>query len=115
MSFSIIRGDTCVIGVTVYDEAGALLDLTTYTAEFAIKLLVGDPDPPLILLAIGTGITLLDQVTAKGQMRIVIEKEDTEDIPAGTCWCDLHITTGVLRHQVIENTSVNVITPVNRL
>lgn len=111
----VIRGDTCVIEVTVYDEDGALLDLTGYSAEFAVKLKVSDPDPPVLLLAVGTGITFLNQVTLKGQMRIVIEKEDTNNLPAGNCWYDLHIATGALRHQVIKNTILPVITPVNRL
>lgn len=108
----VIRGDTCVIEVTVYDEDGALLDLTGYSAEFAVKLKVSDPDPPALLLTVGTGITFLGQV---GQMRIVIEKEDTNNLPAGNCCYDLHIATGSLRHQVIKNTILPVITPVNRL
>lgn len=111
----VTKGATCPILATAYDENGVPIDLTLYAAEFAVKLKVSDPDPPLILLTNGAGVTYLDQGTNPGQLRVVIEKETTDTLSGGEYWCDLHISLASARYQVIANTRMVVTVPVNLL
>jgi hypothetical protein len=75
-----VKGDTEKYDLTVTDAEGDALDLTGCGLTFTIKLNKLDPDTQAILQkAIGTGITLNDQVDedTKGTAVIALDPDDT--------------------------------------
>lgn len=81
-----LRGETQELVLTVFDALGEARDLSTATAiEYQVKALAGAPDPPLIALALGSGITLRPQADATlGQADVVVSSALTDALAPGT-------------------------------
>lgn len=76
--------------VTWRDSNGTPIDLTGYTAALQIRRTVDAPDPPLVDLANGSGITLGG---VAGTVDIAVPAADTRDFqPGGGVW-DLELTS----------------------
>jgi hypothetical protein len=73
----IIPGDNGVITVTVTDDDGDPVDLTGADITFTVKADLGEDDPGIFQLGIGTGIELADQDINPGVFTITIPAEDT--------------------------------------
>lgn len=115
---TIRRGESIAYLLTVTDDEDERVDLTGATVELEIKAAVGDPDPPKVAKALGTGIALRDQDVAatKGQADITIGVADTADaaaMPAGVYALDVVIVIGEIRSYVVEDLVVRLRDVVN--
>lgn len=75
----VYQGDTADFLLTVTDDAGGRIDLSSATIELQVKAEVNDPDPPLISKSVGAGWTLLDQTAplTKGQATCSLTTPET--------------------------------------
>jgi hypothetical protein len=73
----IVPGDNGVITVTVTDGSGNAIDLTGAAITFTVKSDLGQADPGIFQLAVGTGIVLANQTTSPGVFTITIPAVDT--------------------------------------
>lgn len=94
MTLELVRGDAYTgdraLRVNVADAAGAPLDLSGFDLVFMVKRLRTDADlEALISKAIGSGITLGDQMTDPGLALIDVDASDTEDGPTGRFFGEL--------------------------
>lgn len=78
----IFAGESQVWVLTVmHADTGARRSLTGATIQFQVKVAEGDPDPPLIDKATGSGVTTLDQTVGsatEGQAEIALLPADTD-------------------------------------
>lgn len=82
------KGATYEYTLTVTRD-GQLLDLSSVTdLEVQVKARPGDPDPPLVSLALGSGVTLLDQTTNRGQASVVLPYDALLSLAAGYYYVD---------------------------
>lgn len=79
--------------VLTYVEDGALLNLSTATSiEFQVKAAPDTADPPLISLAIGSGITLRPQTgDTLGQADIVVTSAQVDALAPGTYYYEVAV------------------------
>jgi hypothetical protein len=90
------RGETRVETFTVLDASGQPEDITGCDLWLVVRKRPGDTAllSYSLVLGVSSGITMLDQVTNKGQWQVRIEHEDTLDedaIPYGTLSFDAWI------------------------
>lgn len=81
-----LRGETRELVLTVFDLHNELRDLTSATAiEYQVKTAPGAPDPALVSLALGSGITLRTQSgVTLGQADIAVSSAATDALAPGT-------------------------------
>jgi hypothetical protein len=81
-----LRGETRELVLTVFGADNELRDLGAALAiEYQVKAAPGAPDPALISLAIGSGITLRAQSGATlGQADIAVSSAATDALTPGT-------------------------------
>lgn len=99
---TVLRGDDAAYLLTVTDDAGARVDLTTCSAiECQVKARTGAADPPAIGKALGAGIDPLDQQlpATRGQALITFTGDDT-DQAAGLYALDVVVVDGRRTHVV---------------
>ena len=77
--------------ITVRDGAGALVDLTGATITWIVKR-TEDDAAGLITKAVGSGITLSNQTTHKGEFTITLESEDTADLGGASYYHEARVT-----------------------
>lgn len=81
MAIAILRGNDRTFKLTVKDSTGTAVDITGYTIEFQVKLLLDDLDPPLISKSVSSGITILTQTgSTLGQATIELTPSDTANL-----------------------------------
>lgn len=97
----VYRGDSATYLLTVVDDKDKRVNLTGATIELQIARSLGAA-LKLVSLAVGTGITLLDQSAAdtKGQATCEITSEQL-DVAIGLCYLDVVIVDGADRKHVI--------------
>ena len=78
--FSIIKGDTSVIALTIYDSDDSAVDLTSYSTT-DLSFIVYSGDTAVITKIIGTGITVTGATS--GAVSIVLSATDTAALTAG--------------------------------
>ena len=86
-NFEMFSGDTRVLAVLVLDQDGAVENITSSSAAFAIMKRHGQT--PLIAKAIGSGIVLIDP--ANGRLEVTLDPADTEPL-AGAHAYELALT-----------------------
>lgn len=111
-----LRGETRSLVLTVTVD-GEPQDLTAATAiEYQLKASVGDPDPALISLSIGAGITLREQAGANlGVADIVVSSALADTLAPGT-YAEEVVTVfpGDVRRYLVGPRLVKVLGVVNR-
>lgn len=79
MLSEVIRGDTLIIEVSVYDSDGKVFDLTNATLTFTVKSRIDDPDSNASIQ-----ISQTDHIDAKaGKTIIKVPAELTQQLAAG--------------------------------
>lgn len=109
---SVYQGDTLDLVLSVSDDAGLPIDLTTAAIELQVKEAAGAPDPALIAKSVGSGIVLLDQVTDKGKALCSFSSVDTARA-AQTYAMDVVVQIGVRRQHVVAPRPFAVLPVVN--
>lgn len=113
---TLYRGLTFELEIPVRDKTSALVDLTGYGAELAIKELPDDADPALLQIAVGTGITVADQTTRRGYLLVEVSAAVTDALAVGDRWFDvIVIDLAGRRKHVVENRELEIRNPVNHL
>lgn len=113
---TLYRGLTFQLEIPVRDKTSALVNLTGYGAELVIKASPDDPDPGLLELAVGTGITVANQTTQRGYLLVEVTASVTDALAVGDCWFDvIVIDLSGRRKHVVENREIKVRNPVNHL
>lgn len=111
------RGETIEYVLTVTSDGdGDDLRLAA-GIELQVKLQPGAVDPPLVSVAIGTGVTLRDQDATPGIADVVIPYNALTGpgTPAGTYWFDVcMILPGPVRRYVVKPTKVVIRDVVNQ-
>jgi hypothetical protein len=89
-NLTVRKGEQYNIHCTIRDKTEALVDLTGASVWFTVKERRTDADPGVLQLTVGSGITLANQVTNKGELDIkiltthfasvVLDKEYTYDV-----------------------------------
>lgn len=82
-ALTIYKGRTWQRRLTVVDvNTGAPTSIAGATIEFRVKKHTNDPDPPVIVLGVGTGITILTQSGGTlGQADLQVLGTDSAVIP----------------------------------
>lgn len=97
----VFQGDTASYLLTVTDDTGAPYDLRLATAiEVRVKPSDGAPDPPTILLSLGAGVTLLDQVASKGKAAVTMGSADTAVAPRAYRLDVVVVAPGLRQHVI---------------
>jgi hypothetical protein len=87
-SFEVYIGDTKAVTVTVKDEDADILNLTGYTCNWVMY----DGDGDIVLTkTLSTGLSV--PTPSNGQVVILLEPEDTEDLEPDTYYHELEITS----------------------
>lgn len=112
---TVLAGDDLALRLTVTDDADARVDLTGSAIELEVKARIGGPDPAAIRKTVGSGITLLDQVSpsTRGQADIAISSADSSLTP-GLYWLDVVLVLGGVRGHVIAPREFTVVGVVNQ-
>lgn len=88
----ILRGKTYKARVRVKDDSGADLDLTGKGLVFT--LVATTQTAPLLSLTVGAGVTLDDQVTAKGHATVKMTAVQTAELTEGERLFDVTLIDG---------------------
>lgn len=90
-NFEIRQGDQRNVVITVFDSTGALLDLTG--ASLSWVLITSEWGELLLSKAVGTGITIANQTTSKGQVTVSLLPADTATLEPRAYTHQLRATT----------------------
>lgn len=105
-AFPIIRGTSLTLGLTVLDQSGATVDLSTATVYFTVRRQEGDADPPLISKSSVNPaqieiLTPQSDVSKKGRANIYLTPTDTSGLAPDQYRYDVWAVIGTLRYCVI--------------
>jgi hypothetical protein len=80
-NFEMWQGDTKEVFIRVYDPEDNYYDITGAQVKWKMKMQVFNGPEPTLVKETGNGITIPDPL--RGLIRIQIDPEDTEAMPAG--------------------------------
>lgn len=88
------------------------LDLTGYTVEFQARATLASPTT-VVTLTNGSGVTLLDQITDTGKVRIEMVTATTSSIAAGTYLYDCYAIAPSGQRRKVKAGKLVIAQPVN--
>jgi hypothetical protein len=92
LNLGVRRGANFSAVLTWRDEAGALVNLTGYTAEMDIRITEADTGTQLLTLTTSNSRIALGG--AAGTITLTVNAADTAALTAQTAWYDLIVTSG---------------------
>ncbi len=98
--FELRQGEKKDLLITVRDSSGALLDLTGGTIKWCLA--TSNFGKTLLMKTVGSGITLSNQTTNKGELTVQLDPADTSALEVRSYLHQLEVTLASVPELVTE-------------